>query len=111
MVFIESIAFTRRLKELAGAGADDVLSEIQKDLLAKPDRGVMPRHLGGIRKERTSNPGRGKGKRGGFRYMWLHLEEKHHIHLLFLLDKDEQEDLSKQQQKLLKALVRQLKGA
>jgi len=43
--------------------------------------------------------------------MWLHLEEKHHIHLLFLLDKDEQEDLSKQQQKLLKALVRQLKGA
>jgi hypothetical protein len=110
VVFIESRAFTRRLHELAGENADEVLNEIQKDLLANPDRGVMPPSLCGMRKGRTANPGRGKGKRGGFRYMYVHLDRRHHIHLLFLLDKDEQEDLDAEQRKQIRALVRQLKG-
>jgi len=50
VIFIESKAFTRRLYELAGGDADDVLNEIQKDLLAKPDRGAMPPSLCGMRK-------------------------------------------------------------
>jgi len=35
------------------------------------------------------NPARGKGKRGGYRYLHLYLERRAHIHLLFLLDKGE----------------------
>jgi hypothetical protein len=110
VIFIESKAFTRRLQQLARDDSDEVLSLIQKDLLDKPNRGDMPKKLGGIRKDRIANPGRGKGKRGGFRYMYIYLEAKHHIHLLFLLDKGDQEDLTAEQQKEIRALVAQLKA-
>jgi hypothetical protein len=110
VVFIESKAFTSRLLALAGADADGVLSQIQKDLLENPERGVMPPSLCGMRKDRASNPNRGKGKRSGFRYGYLYLKTKHHIHLLFLLDKDVQEDLTAEQRKVIKALVKRLKG-
>lgn len=108
MVFIESRLFTRRLAELAGNSARDVLAKIQTDLLEHPARGAMVQGLGGIRKARVSNPGRGKGKRGGFRYLYLYLERQHHVHLLFLLDKGEQEDLSADERKALRGMVENL---
>lgn len=110
MVFIESRSFTRRLNELAGASAEDLLRQIQADLLASPERGSMVPGLGGIRKARAANPGRGKGKQGGYRYIYLYLEHRHHIHLLFLLDKDEQEDLDEQQRRALRQMARELKS-
>jgi hypothetical protein len=109
VVFIESAAFTRRLRELAGANAQDVLSAIQDDLVANPQRGSVVRGLGGIRKARAGNPRRGKGKRGGFRYWYLFLERRDHIHLLILLDKDEQEDLGSQERTTLRRMVAELK--
>ncbi|MGH9446740.1 MAG: type II toxin-antitoxin system RelE/ParE family toxin [Terriglobia bacterium] len=110
MVFIESRSFTRRLAELAGDSAGDVLEQIQADLLERPERGRMVQGLGGIRKARASNPGRGKGKRGGFRYLYLNLERRGHVHLLFLLDKGEQEDLSEDERRTLRRMVAELKG-
>jgi hypothetical protein len=109
VVFVESRAFTRRLAERGGGSAEAVLVQIQEDLLENPERGVKVRGLGGIRKARASNPGRGKGKRGGFRYLYLYIQRRDHIHLLFLLDKDEQEDLSAEQRKILRGLVAALK--
>ena len=109
MVYIESAAFTRRLRELAGDNAEDVLSAIQDDLVANPQRGSIVQGLGGIRKARTGNPRRGKGKRGGFRYWYLFLERRDHIHLLILLDKDEQEDLDPQQRTILRRMFAELK--
>ncbi|MBI3662800.1 MAG: type II toxin-antitoxin system RelE/ParE family toxin [Acidobacteria bacterium] len=105
MVFIESRYFTRRLLELAGGAADQVLSGIQKDLLRAPARGALVPGLGGIRKARCANPARGKGKRGGYRYLYLYLEHRGHIHLLTLLDKDEQEDLSADERTVLRRVV------
>ncbi len=69
----------------------------------------MAQGLGGIRKARTANPARGKGKRGGYRYMHLYLKHRDHIHLLFLLDKDEQEDLTTDQRRDLRLMVADLK--
>ena len=109
MVFIESQAFTRRLHQLAGASADEVLRRIQEDLLRNPEKGDVAQRLGGIRKARTSNPTRGKGKRGGYRYMHLYLKHRDHLHLLFLLDKDEQEDLTTEQRRNLRLVVAELK--
>jgi hypothetical protein len=109
VVFIESAAFTRRLRELAGNDAGDVLIAIQDDLVANPERGSMVQGLGGIRKARTGNPSRGKGKRGGFRYWYLFLERRDHIHLLILLDKGEQEDLGAQERIALRRIVAELK--
>jgi hypothetical protein len=109
VVFIESQAFTRRLHQLAGVSADEVLRRIQEDLLRNPEKGDVAQGLGGIRKARTSNPTRGKGKRGGYRYMHLYLKHRDHLHLLFLLDKDEQEDLTTEQRRNLRLMVTELK--
>jgi hypothetical protein len=111
VVFIESQVFTHRLHQVAGASADKVLRRIQEDLLRNPEKGDVAQGLGGIRKARTSDPTRGKGKRGGYRYMHLYLYLKHrdHIHLRFLLDKDEQEDLTTEQRRNLRLMVAELK--
>ena len=100
---------TARLHRLAGASALDVLNSIQADLIKNPERGDLVQGLGGIRKARCSNPVRGKGKRGGFRYLFLYLEDRNQIHLLYLLDKDEQEDLSVDERKALRAWVSEIK--
>ncbi|HEX9222303.1 MAG TPA: type II toxin-antitoxin system RelE/ParE family toxin [Candidatus Acidoferrales bacterium] len=107
MEFIESRPFTRKLHQLDGA--DEVLRAIQEELQRKPDRGSMVPGLGGVRKARIANPGRGKGKRGGYRYLYLYLEKKQRIHLLILLDKNEQEDASEEQRKQMREWVAQIK--
>jgi hypothetical protein len=109
VVYIESTVFTRRLHRLAGDNALEVLRSIQDDLLKNPSQGDLVRGLGGMRKARCSNPARGKGKRGGFRYLYLYLEDRGHIHLLYLLDKNEQADLSNEERNALRSLVEEIK--
>ena len=110
VVYIESRASLDGCTRLAGAAALDVLSAVQADLIKNPARGDLVPGLGGIRKARCSNPARRKGKRGGYRYLFLYLENRDHIHLLYLLDKDEQEDLSNDERKELRALVAEIKA-
>jgi len=43
--------------------------------------------------------------------LFLYLEQRSHIHLLYLLDKGEQEDLSDAERKALRALVSEIKKA
>ena len=107
--FIESRPFSRKLQQFAGDNADEVLRSIQADLVRNPDRGAMVPGLGGVRKVRMANPGRSKGKRGGFRYLYLYLERKQHIHLLLLLDKNEQEDATEEQRKQMREWTGKIK--
>jgi len=65
--------------------------------------------LAGVRKARVANPARGKGKRGGYRYLYLLLEKSRQIHLLILLDKNEQEDATEEQRKQIREWVRLVK--
>lgn len=109
MEFIESRPFTRRLHQLAGEDADELLRTIQGELEQKPDRGALVPGLGGVRKARIANPRRGKGKRGGYRYLYLYLEKRRHVHLLILLDKNEQEDASEEQRKEMREWAAQVK--
>jgi len=94
---------------LGGAGAERTLQGIQHDLLRDPLRGKLVTGLGGIRKARAVNPSRGKGKRGGYRYFYLYLEHRGHIHLLFLLDKNEQGDLTTEERSTLRAVVAEMR--
>lgn len=105
MEFIESRLFTRRLHDLAGDAADELLRAIQRELEQNPERGSLVPGLAGVRKARIGNPGRGKGKRGGFRYFYLYWRTEQQIGLLYLLDKGEREDLSAAERKLLRGLA------
>lgn len=105
MQFIESLPFTRRLHEMAGDSADDVLRTIEEELRLNPVRGSLVPGLGGVRKARTANPGRGKGKRGGYRYFYLYFVRDQQIFLLYILDKDEQGDLTTEERKFVRALA------
>ncbi len=73
MVFIEAPAFTRHLGEYL---SDDQFAAFQRMLLSAPDAGNVIQGTGGFRKVRWSDPGRGKGKRGGLRviYYWFEAE-------------------------------------
>lgn len=107
--FIEFPAFTNRLMALAKEHADDVLLEIQNDLLANPKRGKVVQGTAGVRKARATDSARGKGKRGGFRYLYFYIERDGQIFLLMVFSKDEQDDLTKDQKKTLAKLIRELR--
>jgi hypothetical protein len=99
------LPFTRRLHELAGESADDVLRLIEADLLKNPESGSLVPGLGGVRKARQANPRRGKGKRGGFRYLYMYFVRDQQIFLLYILDKGEQQDLTQEQRKMIRAMA------
>ena len=100
--FIQSRVFTRRLDLLAREHADDVLANIENDLLQNPERGDLIQGTGGIRKSRAADPSRGKGKRGGFRYMYYYIEQDGQILLLMIFSKNEQDNLTAAQKKWLR---------
>jgi hypothetical protein len=109
VVFIESRVFSRHLLALGKDGSAEVLSAIESDLLANPERGRVVPGLGGIRKARAADPSRGKGRRGGFRYQYLYFASDREIYLLYLFDKDKREDLSPGERKLLRDLAAESK--
>jgi len=63
----------------------------------------------GVRKARVANPARGKGKSGGFRYLYFYIEQDGQIFLLMIFSKDEQDDLTAEQKKKLANAVRELR--
>ena len=109
--FIEFPAFTKRLLALAKDRADDVLLEIQSDLLENPNRGPVIEGTAGVRKARVADPTRGKGKSGGFRYMYYYIEQDGEIYLLLIFNKNEQADLTSSQKKTLKQAIIALREA
>jgi hypothetical protein len=104
--FIETTSFSRRVDRAGSAALRDVQAQIMKD----PDAGKLMPGTGGLRKLRMPDPGRGKGKRGGIRVVYLDLADRNRTYLLALYDKDAQDDLSQEEKKTLKALVAQLKA-
>lgn len=101
MVFIETPIFTEDLLKLL---SDDEYKEMQKTLLYEPETGDLIQGSGGFRKIRWRQGG--KGKRGGVRviYYWEKSTEK--LFLIFIYKKSVQEDLTQDQIKLLKSLVK-----
>lgn len=94
---------------MRGSGPYEVLARIQDDLRSNPFRGDLVKGAGGLRKARVANPRRQKGSRGGLRYLFLYLPERQHIHLIYLLDKGEQEDLTADERKRVAELVTWIK--
>lgn len=78
---------------------------MQAFLLANPEAGDVIRGTGGFRKLRWIDTRRGKGKRGGLRVIYYYFSGDQQIWLLTVYDKNEQADLTVEQQKALKTAI------
>jgi hypothetical protein len=104
--FVETREFTEWAKDYL---SDDALVDMQRELLNDPDTGSVMPGCGGLRKMRVADPRRGKGKRGGVRVIYLHIEELDKIHLVTVYGKDQKDDLSAGDKALYREFVRALK--
>ena len=102
MRFIETPIFTRGLLPLLD---DEEYHTLQMALLQRPELGPIIPHSGGLRKARWSLAGR--GKRGGLRVIYFWDEASATFYLLYLYPKNEQEDLTVRQLRVLARLVRE----
>jgi hypothetical protein len=100
MVIIETSVFTRQVLDLL---TDDEYHKLQVALARRPNAGPVIRGSGGLRKIRWARSGR--GKRGGIRviYYWAVAQEQ--MLMLLLYAKNEQDDLSPEQLRVLRMIV------
>jgi len=92
---------------ITGLVDDTAYAEFQKELLRNPKKGNVIPHSGGLRKIRMRLPGRGKS--GGARVIYLHLEERVIIVFFYVYTKAKSEDLSPDQLKRLRAAAAVIK--
>jgi hypothetical protein len=102
MRFFETPIFTR---VVTGLLTDEEYHSIQLALLFQPRAGRVIRGSGGLRKLRWSR--RGQGKRGGIRIIYFWEESSASFYLLYAFRKNEQEDLTAAQLRVLSRLVRE----
>jgi mRNA-degrading endonuclease RelE of RelBE toxin-antitoxin system len=100
MVIFETSIFTRQVQALL---SDEEYRQLQMALILHPDLGAVIPGSGGLRKVRWSTGGR--GKRGGVRviYYWAVVHDR--ILMLFMYAKNEQDDLTPEQLKVLRRIV------
>lgn len=91
-VFVELPPFARHRQDYLD---DEGFRQLQAALMANPEAGDVIEGTGGLRKVRHADARRGKGKRGGMEF-WL----------FTLYDKDEADDLTARERKLLKELLK-----
>ena len=85
---------------------DDDLRALQNELLVAPDGGDLMRGGRGLRKLRW--PAQGRGKRGGARVIYYWDVPKERIYLIYGYVKSEREDLTRQQVKVLRELMKDI---
>ncbi len=105
-LFVESQSFSKRVDK---EGAE-TLRRIQAELLERLESGEFIQGTGGLQKVRVGDAGRGKGKRGGLRIIYLDLPARETTYLLYLYDKGERTDISADEKAILRGLAARLKG-
>ena len=106
-IFIElSSSSARRLDYLT----DDEFRKFQNVLMKSPKAGNVIAGTGGLRKIRIADSRRGKGKRGGLRTIYYWQDDEAKFWLFMIYDKDEMDDLSKDDKKELKKLLEEALG-
>lgn len=102
-LFVELPSFSRFCADYLD---DEGLRSLQNALLANPDGGDVIEGTGGLRKLRHADRRRGKGKRGGLRVIYYWWQVRWQFWLFTLYDKDEMDDLSADERKALKAMLK-----
>ena len=102
-VFVELPAFERKRP---GYLDEHGFGALQTALMRNPTVGEMIEGTGGLRKMRFVDKRRGKGKRGGLRVIYYWWSAGMQFWLYTMYDKDESDDLTPQQRKILKAMLK-----
>ena len=100
MKIIETTIFTKRIRSLL---TEEEYRNLQNELILNPEKGKVIRGSGGLRKIRWGISGRGKS--GGVRIIYYWILKKDTILMLLVYPKNEQDDLTSSQLKILKSLV------
>lgn len=101
VIFVETPTFTRRVLDLLD---DESYGALQARLAKYPNEGDVIRGSGGLRKIRWA--AKGHGKRGGVRVIYYWWIGKDRISMLFVYPKNEMDDLSAAQIKLLRQVLK-----
>ncbi|HEX7681239.1 MAG TPA: hypothetical protein VF713_24090 [Thermoanaerobaculia bacterium] len=103
LVFRETSLFTRQVVQKL---TDSEYLELQAALMLQPELGDLIPDSGGLRKLRWGEPRRGKGKRGGVRVIYYWYAPASLVYLLLLYSKTDRDDLSAEERKALRKLIR-----
>ncbi|WP_044434965.1 type II toxin-antitoxin system RelE/ParE family toxin [Skermanella aerolata] len=103
---VETSVFTRRADKILGEeGRKAVIDFLANNPLAGDE---IP-ETGGVRKVRIS--ARGKGKSGGARVIYYYLDDDMPLFALLIYGKDEQDDMTAEQKKIVSKLAASIKGS
>jgi mRNA-degrading endonuclease RelE of RelBE toxin-antitoxin system len=102
MLFIETPVFTKLVTELI---SDDEYRKLQLALVLRPEAGKIIPGSSGLRKIRWK--GGGSGKRGGLRLIYFWDAPEDIIYMLLIYKKSKQKDLTPNQVKTLRNLVKE----
>ena len=106
-IFFQTHLFS---KKLDSRGGDGLLLKIEEEILKNPEAGATIAGTGGVRKLRIEDAERRKGKRGGYRVLYLDLPDCQETFLITFYGKDEADDLSAQGKKLVREIVAAIKA-
>lgn len=101
--FVELPPFERTRKDYMD---DEAYRLLQLELMDNPTAGDVMEGTGGLRKLRQADPRRGKGKRGGLRVIYYWWSGGDQFWLFAVYDKDQADDLTPTQRKVLKQLLK-----
>ena len=101
-VFFETPLFTRLLPSYLD---DEEYRAVQNVLMRQPEEGDLMPGTGGFRKLRWRDRRRRKGRRGGLRVIYYVVVADKQIWLFTIYDKDETEDLTARQCRLLRNAI------
>ncbi len=102
-LFVELPAFAKYRADYLD---DEGFRGLQQSLLKNPEAGDVIEGAGGLRKLRHGDQRRGKGKRGGLRVIYYWWDGGRQFWLFTLYDKDEMENLSANEKKVLKGMLK-----
>jgi hypothetical protein len=100
LVIVETSIFTRQVQALF---SDEDYRQLQMALVSRPDLGQIIPGSSGLRKVRWVF--RGHGKRGGVRVIYYWAVVRDTILMLFMYAKNEQDDLTPEQLKVLRRII------
>lgn len=100
MIFIETHLFSKQISQYL---TEDEYRELQIYLMEQPSAGAIIQGTGGLRKLRWTLGN--KGKRGGIRVIYYWQLAENQIYLMTLYAKNEMENLSSEEKKILKQMI------